>query len=837
MTSRNNNTSPGSKKLYLYVIALVLISFAISNTSYASHAAGGELIYEWLGGNNYKFIFKFYRDCTGIQENNSQALCIYNPCTNEYKQVFMNKTAMLPGGRPNGEPTYKGCPGYGNTCDSPNSKLPGYREWWYEATVQLSGVCDNWRFGVSISNRNPSQNISQSLFYVEATLNNKDFPGNSSPFFSNKPVPYVCVNQPYIYNNGAIDAEKDSLFFEVITPLSNGLCIQPLTTVTLSSNKTPPLQVPGNPFQTNNTYSINSSTGSISFTPTELGAQGTAIRVKEYRNGKLIGSSIRDIQVQVLACTTSPMQLDIDKNTISNAILDTSGIIQACINNSFNFCFDIKANDKTTILAISDNHPIATPGATISYSNNATDSVRGCFTWTATTNDSGLKILTITSKDSTCRAPGVAVAQTFTIPVKINTSAPPPVVTSPQRLCQHSTVGPLTATGTGLRWYTSATGGTPSFTPPTPNTSVIGSVNYYVSQVPNGCESPRVPIKVIVDPSPDISLMQSDDTVCMFDDLDLWSTDIGLNIYVYSWNLDTGRLVHEDSNGKKIIADWSTPGLKKIILSVNNNGCINKDSTEVFVKYTPKAFFEISDNICVNQYTKLIPTKEDATYQWNVEEQNITDQTYIPEYKLVWLDTGKMHLELSLLNTNGCRSTYTDSTNIRELPVARIQSNNTDLCYGKHFDLDATKGFRYEYYWSPPQYFDVNGQSAVSGTARQTGYVYLTVTNNWDCTSKDSFFVKAAPCCDVFMPDAFTPNNDGKNDFYRILDIEKHTLVQFDIYNRWGQLVFSTNDMNEHWDGRYKSKPQEPATYAYYLKYICNENEVVEKKGTFTLIR
>jgi gliding motility-associated-like protein len=94
-------------------------------------------------------------------------------------------------------------------------------------------------------------------------------------------------------------------------------------------------------------------------------------------------------------------------------------------------------------------------------------------------------------------------------------------------------------------------------------------------------------------------------------------------------------------------------------------------------------------------------------------------------------------------------------------------------------------------------------------------------------------------CCKPFIPDAFTPNNDGKNDKARILFKGDLTLKLFSIFNRFGEVVFTTNDINDGWDGIYNGELQDIGTYNYYIKAICgnSSNNEVEYKGTITLIR
>ncbi len=822
------------KALHIKLITVLLCSLFSIQSAFASHAAGGELIYEWIGGNTYVFTFKFYRDCTGVSEPGIAQLCINNTCNFNQYTVSLPKIATLPDGRVNGSQVASGCPSFKNTCDSAGSSLPAYREWWYQDTVTLQGKCDNWRFGVSVSARNPSQNITGGFLYVEATLNNLNVLYNNSTVFNTKPVPYVCVNMPFTYNNGAVDKDKDVLVFEPIIPLNNSSCAGAHTPVSFQT-LTPPLGLPNNPFQTNNTYVLNAATGNISYTASQQGAQTTTMRVKEYRNGILVGSVIRDIQVQVLPCNSTPVALDIDTLSLVNSSLD-SGTVLGCVNVPLSFCFDVKATDTSTLLAISDNKQVTFSTATISYQNNATDSVRGCFTWTPTSADSGLKVLTIIAKDSTCRAPGVAVTQVFTIPVMIETNAPNPKVITPVDLCYNVIPDSLVANGKNLLWYNSATGGVGIPGPIIPDVSKLGDTSYFVSQTPSGCESPRTRVDITVHDFPTIDLVSLEDSVCAFNLLKIKNKDTSSIITFFSWNVDTGRIAGTPTDST-VEAWWTSSGIKTIYLTLYNHLCSVSDSLDIYVKNGPNAYFHITHDVCLGAPVDIIPTDYNGTYTWTLDGQTINDTAYKPKYVLNWPTIGTKKAQLHIKGYNGCEHTYLDSVTVHSFPLAKISIDDHKLCAGKQFSLHAQQGQRYEYSWSPPQMFDQNTQPDVTGTVERSGYLHLKVRNQWECESADSIFVNGGACCDIFVPDAFTPNGDGTNDFLRLVDIQKHQLVQFVIAHRRGNIILNTKDPNAKWDGTFNGEPQDIGTYAYYIKYICNTGEPMEKKGTFHLVR
>ena len=404
---------------FLYISVLTILALVVTRSeSKASHAAGGEIIYEWLGNNDYRFFFKFYRDCTGIPEPATVNLCVFNSCNNTTASLPMQKWSgnVPPYGLPNGSPVSAGCSQYTNKCQNRNSPIPGYREWWYSTIYSLPSTCNSWKFAVWIGARNASNNINGGNFYVETLFNNTISNQNSSPYFSVKPIPYVCINQPYTFNNGAVDPDQDSLVSQIINPLVGSSCTTPATNMGLRA-LTPPITFPGNPLQTNNQFNLNALTGQMTFTATQLGPSTLTIRTREYRNGVEIGSIMRDVQVQVLQCTTQSPNLSPDTPKVGGGLIN--GTINACVGEKIDFCFNVKSNDTGAILVVEDNLPVAIPAATLTYTNQKTDSVEGCFDWTPTINDVGLNNFIVTVKDSTCRPPGILLFYGITVPIYV----------------------------------------------------------------------------------------------------------------------------------------------------------------------------------------------------------------------------------------------------------------------------------------------------------------------------------------------------------------------------------------------------------------------------------
>jgi len=166
---------------------------------------------------------------------------------------------------------------------------------------------------------------------VEATINNTTY-CNNSPTFTQYPTPFVCVGNLYCYNNGAIELDGDSLVYSLITPLNsnNGGTVNFIA-----------------PYSSINPVGGGSSfdpiTGNLCVTPTSVLSGILAIKVSEYRNGILIGSIIRDIQINVFNCGTiiPPTLSEIDSYTIVDINDINSYTVELCTDGLENINFDI----------------------------------------------------------------------------------------------------------------------------------------------------------------------------------------------------------------------------------------------------------------------------------------------------------------------------------------------------------------------------------------------------------------------------------------------------------------------------------------------------------------
>ena len=89
----------------------------------------------------------------------------------------------------------------------------------------------------------------------------------------------------------------------------------------------------------------------------------------------------------------------------------------------------------------------------------------------------------------------------------------------------------------------------------------------------------------------------------------------------------------------------------------------------------------------------------------------------------------------------------------------------------------------------------------------------------------------------VFVPSAFSPNGDNHNDLFNVIDKYVDQLIFIRVYNRWGELLFETDDINGGWDGTFKNVDQEMDSYIYHIKVVLTTGPEVELSGNVLLLR
>jgi len=169
------------------------------------------------------------------------------------------------------------------------------------------------------------------------------------------------------------------------------------------------------------------------------------------------------------------------------------------------------------------------------------------------------------------------------------------------------------------------------------------------------------------------------------------------------------------------------------------------------------------------------------------------------------------------------------------LPVVNILNNDTTIKYGQSIQLLVSGAYLYS--WYPVS--TLSNPNIVNPYATPTEptlyYVYGLGENG--CRNIDSVRINIDYRDNLFVPSAFTPNGDGKNDVFRIANITFQKLQEFRIFNRWGQEIYSTTDPKKGWDGAWKGVPQDMGSYQYLIRVAYPDGYIETYKGDVTLVK
>lgn len=441
--------------------------------------------------------------------------------------------------------------------------------------------------------------------------------------------------------------------------------------------------------------------------------------------------------------------------------------------------------------------------------------------------------------------------------VKVNVllKPTPPVVVSPATYCQLQTPD-LVAKGTDLKWYLDSVGGVASTISPIPPTGFPALVTYYVTQTINGCESDRARITVYVYEQPNGIIIQTKKYVCQYDTASFIYYGSAPASYSYKWWSEDGYPLISGGGQGPVTYRFNTAGDHIISLYVNNGDCAtSKISDTISVRPAPTATIDPTLNACVDVPVSI--TMDTATpyitnYNWNWDGGTLDYEAQDGgPYGVKWSTAGQKILTL-VVTARTCNSLpIYDTLYVNNRPDVAIHANqiagiggvDTIAYTGSVCSRDTVYFYtRYDstfsYKWSPSYYFNVKNTYQASDRMYVPGFVRVDVENKYGCLNADSIYVNVQPCCDLYMPTAFTPNGDNNNDLFRPVTIGRQEIITFRIVNRWGNEVFeSATSDNRGWDGTYGGKPQDLGVYNYYIKYRCLDGNIYEKKGDVTLIR
>ncbi len=289
----------------------------------------------------------------------------------------------------------------------------------------------------------------------------------------------------------------------------------------------------------------------------------------------------------------------------------------------------------------------------------------------------------------------------------------------------------------------------------------------------------------------------------------------------YNWAPSTGI---NSTTGQTVIASPGTT-TSYTVIGADSNGCADSAIILITVDSIPVAIAGPNDTICPGEMIALTASGGN-TYLWNTGSSS-TSINILP--------TSISNYSVVVSNGNCSDSAYV-TVSVNPLPGLSVRADTT-IAPGAWVILTAIGSGTYT--WFPASGLScITCSSPIASPSVTTKY-YITLTDVNGCSVMDSILVTVELLCnELFIPNVFSPNNDGQNDVVKIYGSSAITNVVFSIYNRWGEKVFETTGANDVWDGMHKNKLSDPAVYIYILHAVCIvDGSEVYQKGNISLLR
>ena len=863
-------------------LLLVLVILLTGLPAMARHIAGGEMYYEWLSAGNgntsmYRITLRLFRDFQSsgtLLENEVVTAGIY-----EGSNLRISLTLRLDGGvrtmqlNTGSFPCLTGAPTvcyevalFTNVVELPNNVL-GY-------TVSRNGCC---RVD-GITNIGGARSVGSTYATKIPGTASLAEGHNSSPQFLLKDTALVCTRKNFELDFGATDPDGDSLtyvFCDAYGASSGSNNAQPPSNLTLS-----PLNY-SNPFSgmspLGSKVSINQATGIISGVAPDAGHYVVNVCIVEWRAGKPISEHRKDFILQVQDCDLIEADLPEKMIQCDSLAVFFSNQSSASGITSYKWNFGEPSSASNLSNAATAWHQYADTGRYMAYLE--VTGPRGCvgidstivlvypgffpkmniigscvqkpyqFNDLSTTKYGSIiarkwdfgDLASTTDTASTKQAnykyanPGARIASMVVESSKgcidslfqtINVQQDPVLQMAfrDTLICSIDTLA-LGVAGDGVfSWKPNqhliyADSSKPLVFPKTTTT-------YYVTVDDNGCKgTDSVKVNVLDFITVNLGL---DSVVCQTDSFRLHANTQGLGFH---WISNTGEKI--DPIQSPLVRPLVNTNYS---ILANLGKCTAMDTLNIKVMPYPQVTVSNDTSICIGYKLPLHASIQGSSFKWSPISSLLNPNTLHP----IAGPTKTTTYLLTVTDTLGCPKPVMDSIVVTMVPPIKANAGrDTVIVLDQPLQLNATGGTVYA--WYPEN--GLNNANIANPIAQLDPSIdsiryTVKVSGVGNCFSTDDILVKvfkSGP--EIYVPSAFTPNADSKNDLLKPIPIGIAKLRYFSIYNRWGQLMYSTSEMGKGWDGVFSGAAQPSGTYVYATEGIDYLGKPIFRKGTIVLIR
>jgi gliding motility-associated-like protein len=261
---------------------------------------------------------------------------------------------------------------------------------------------------------------------------------------------------------------------------------------------------------------------------------------------------------------------------------------------------------------------------------------------------------------------------------------------------------------------------------------------------------------------------------------------------------------------------------------INSLGCPSVDTLHLTIHPGPVLGQDKSKKICYGtdfNLNSLFNLTAINVINWTLANNSVTDPTHANQAGNYQIIVGDIF---------GCEDTAMVNLSINP-PVISNAGNDTIVQLNIPFQLHGSGGQTYS--WSPAGVLNNPFIAAPWGNITGTTEFMLTTYDDIGCSDEDFVKVKALAGPQFYVPNAFSPNGDGLNDIFKPINVGIPFITKFCIYNRYGEKVFETSDLNKGWDGRFNGVDQPMFNYVWVVIGLDKNQKIIQKKGNVLLIR
>lgn len=870
------------RKLLYTTLLLVALPFATR----ASHITGGEMYYRLVGVNNgqyqYAVTLRLLQRCgSNRQFPNPTWISIFDKTNGTRINDFtVNISSQDNISITNPDPCITNPP---QVC---------YDVAYYNFTVTLPASAGGYIISSQVNYRiDGIDNLAPGSSQVGATYTAEipgitpvaDGPENNSAIFTGSDLVVICADNDFTYSFAAEDADGDELRYSFCEAYAS-------TSAGGNSTPTGPPPFPSVPYNQPSFSStaplgaavqINPTTGLVTGIAPGQGTYVITVCVEEIRDGVVIARQRKDVQIQVADCNIAAASLLPEyllcKNTQTITLTNQSNS-PLIISTDWEFYNDANANIYsfsgpvatytfpmigvyTVKLVINRGQPCTDsttstirvfPGFVPNFTStgicltkptiflDGTTSVHGTpnsWRWDFGEPSTSTDVSSIQNPTYTYPAIGIknvrliatdtrGCRDTITNDVIIIDKPPIALAFNDTLICINDNVM-LQASGPGVfSWLPLLNIINPNTSSPT--VSPTTTTTYYVTLNEDGCiNTDSVKVRVVNF----VTLQPMNDTlICRGDTIQLRTISDGLQ---FSWT-PASQII--DATVKSPFA-FTNNQQTNYIVTARIGGCTATENVVVSTVPYPSVNAGEDFSICYNTAAQLNGSTDGTSWSWSPPNRVMNASVLTP----IGYPPRTTDYVLTVYNLlSGCPKPSKDTVTVTVNPKMNVSAgNDTAVIAGQPLQLNATGAVAYQ--WSPQGVLSAtnipNPVAIFSISSEDTRYKVVGFSEE-GC--RDSAFInvkvfRTPPT--IFVPTGFTPNNDGLNDVVRPIAVGIRSIEYFSIYNRWGQLLFTTRINGQGWDGKVNGQLQATNTFVWVVKAIDYTGAAYFQKGVVTLIK